>query len=392
MSDAVTKTEREETESNARIMTGNAATALAAQDVATDVVAAYPITPQTEIVENIAEAVESGEFDTEFARVESEHSAMAAVMGASQANARAFTATASQGLLFMSEMVWWTAGSRLPVVMSIANRALGPPWNIWGSHTDALSQRDSGWMQLFAGTVQEVYDLTVLAFRIAEDQDVMLPAMMNLDGFTFAHTMQPMTKLSPAVAQEFVGELDVPHRVTTENPRGLGAFTAGDNFWRFRKELMDAMENVPEVAEEAFDEFAELTGREYDLVHEYRTDDADLVIVGLGTLAREAEVSADVLRKEHGIKAGVVRPILHTPFPEERFAEAVGDAEKVVVLDRSTSFGRGGIVTQDVELALDQPVASVIAGLGGQNVEWDDVVDIALNAEPGETQWFGGDL
>jgi pyruvate ferredoxin oxidoreductase alpha subunit len=247
-------------------------------------------------------------------------------------------------------------------------------------------------MQLFAGTVQEVYDLTVLAFRIAEDQDVMLPAMMNLDGFTFAHTMQPMTKLSPEVAQEFVGELDVPHRVTTDNPRGLGAFTAGDNFWRFRKELMDAMENVPEVAEEAFDEFAELTGREYDLVHEYRTDDADLVIVGLGTLAREAEVSADVLRKEHGIEAGVVRPILQTPFPEERFAEAVGDAEKVVVLDRSTSFGRGGIVTQDVDLALDQPVASVIAGLGGQNVEWDDVVDIALNAEPGETQWFGGDL
>jgi pyruvate ferredoxin oxidoreductase alpha subunit len=392
MTDAVTKAEREETESNARIMTGNAATALAAQDVATDVVAAYPITPQTEIVENIAEAVESGEFDTEFARVESEHSAMAAVMGASQANARTFTATASQGLLFMSEMVWWTAGSRLPVVMSIANRALGPPWNIWGSHTDALSQRDSGWMQLFAGTVQEVYDLTVLAFRIAEDQDVMLPAMMNLDGFTFAHTMQPMTKLSPEVAQEFVGELDVPHRVTTDNPRGLGAFTAGDNFWRFRKELMDAMENVPEVAEEAFDEFAELTGREYDLVHEYRTDDADLVIVGLGTLAREAEVSADVLRKEHGIEAGVVRPILQTPFPEERFAEAVGDAEKVVVLDRSTSFGRGGIVTQDVDLALDQPVASVIAGLGGQNVEWDDVVDIALNAEPGETQWFGGDL
>jgi len=392
MSDAVAKSEREQEESNARIMTGNAATALAAQDAGTDVVAAYPITPQTEIVENIAEAVESGEFDAEFSRVESEHSAMAAVMGASQANARTFTATASQGLLFMSEMVWWTAASRLPVVMSIANRALGPPWNIWGSHTDALSQRDSGWMQMFAGTVQEVYDLTLASFRIAEDQDVMLPAMMNLDGFTFAHTMQPLEKLSPEDAQAYVGEIDIPHEVTSQNPRGFGAFTAGDNFWKFRKKIMDAMDNVPEVADQAFDELAEITGREYDLVHEYKADDADLVIVGLGTLAREAEVAADVLRKEHDIEAGVVRPILQTPFPEERFREAVGDAEKVVVLDRSTSFGRGGIVTQDVKLALDQPVASVIAGIGGQNVEWDDMVDIALNAEPGKTQWFGGDL
>ncbi|MFT4933098.1 MAG: pyruvate ferredoxin oxidoreductase alpha subunit [Natronomonas sp.] len=392
MSDAVAKSDRQQEESNARIMTGNAATALAARDAGTDVVAAYPITPQTEIVENIAEAVESGEFDAEFSRVESEHSAMAACMGASQANARTFTATASQGLLFMSEMVWWTAASRLPVVMSIANRALGPPWNIWASHTDALSQRDSGWIQFFAGTVQEVYDLTLLAFRIAEDQDVMLPAMMNLDGFTFAHTMQPLEKLSPEVAQEFIGDIDIPHEVTSENPRGFGAFTGGNKFWQFRQKIMEATQNVPAVADEAFDEFADLTGREYDLVHEYRTDDADLVLVGLGTMAREAEVAVDVLREKHGVKAGVVRPILDTPFPEDRFAAAVGDAEKVVVLDRSTSFGRGGIVTRDVELAIDQPIASVIAGIGGQNVEWDDIIDIALNAEPGETQWFGGDL
>ncbi len=392
MSDAVGASERQREESNARIMTGNAATALAAQDAGTDVVAAYPITPQTEIVENIAEAVESGEFDAEFSRVESEHSAMSAVMGASQVNARTFTATASQGLLYMSEMVWWTAASRLPVVMAIANRALGPPWNIWGSHTDALSQRDSGWIQMFAGTVQEVYDLTLMSYRIAEDHDVMLPMMMNLDGFTFAHTMQPLEKLPREDARAYVGEVDIPHDVTAEDPRGFGAFTAGDNFWQFRKKMMDAMDRVPAVAEEAFDEFADLTGREYDLVHEYRADDADLVIVGLGTLAREAEVAADVLREEHDVAAGVVRPILQTPFPQERFAEAVGDAEKVVVLDRSTSFGRGGIVTRDVNLAVDQPVASVIAGIGGQNVEFDDMVDIALNAEPGKTQWFGGDL
>ena len=391
MSDAVGAQRREEG-SNARIMTGNAATALAAQDAGTDVVAAYPITPQTEIVENLAEAVESGEFDAEFSRVESEHSAMAAVMGASQVNARTFTATASQGLLFMSEMVWWAAASRIPVVMAIANRALGPPWNIWGSHTDALSQRDSGWIQLFGGTVQEVYDLTLLSYRIAEDNDIMLPAMMNLDGFTFAHTMQPLEKVPREQAREFVGDIDIPHEVTAENPRGFGAFTAGNHYWEFRKKIMDAMERVPEVAEEAFEEFADLTGREYDLVHEYRTEDADLVIVGLGTLAREAEVAADVLRENHDVEAGVVRPLLQTPFPEERFAAAVGDAEKVVVLDRSTSFGRGGIVTRDVDLALDQPVASVIAGIGGQNVEWDDVVDIALAAQPGETQWFGGDL
>lgn len=393
MSETAVEPDQEPRDSGAStIMTGTGAVARAAMDADVDAVAAYPITPQTEIVERLAEYVESGELDAAFSRVESEHSALAAVMGAAQTNARTFTATASQGLLYMSEMVWWTAGSRLPVVMAIANRALGPPWNIWGSHTDALSQRDAGWIQLFAADVQEAYDLTLAAYRIGEDERASLPVMVNLDGFTLAHTMQPLRTVPRSTVDEYLGELDVPHALDVDEPRGYGAFTAGDNFWRFRRKLMDAMDRVPVVTAEAFDAFGESTGRAYDLVHTYRTDDADLVIVGLGTLAREAEVAADVLRTDHGIATGVARPVLYTPFPEAELRTAVGDASKVVVLDRSTSFGRGGIVTREVDRLLDQPVAGVIAGIGGQNVSYEDVVRVARRAPPGETVWFGGEI
>ncbi|MEF8774629.1 MAG: transketolase C-terminal domain-containing protein [Halobacteriales archaeon] len=392
MSNAAAEPEPDEqAEGEARIMTGTGAIARAVRDVNVDAVAAYPITPQTEIVEGIAEYVETGELDAAFSRVESEHSALSSVMGAAQANARTFTATASQGLLYMSEMVWWTAGSRLPVVMAIANRALGPPWNIWGSHTDALSQRDSGWIQLFASDVQEAYDLMLAGYRIAEDSDVMLPMMVNLDGFTLAHTMQPLRTVPRPAISDYLGEPAVPHAIDVDAPRGYGAFTAGDNFWKFRRKMMDAMERVPDVTREAFAELEDVTGREYDLVHEYRTDDADVAIVGLGTLAHEAEVAADLLREE-GTAAGVVRPQLYTPFPEEEVRTAVADAEKVVVLDRSTSFGRDGIVTREVDRAIDQDAAGVIAGIGGQNVAYDDIVRIVGGATPGETVWFGGEI
>ena len=384
-----TITEPEQRGEGARIMTGTGAVAAAVRDAGVESIAAYPITPQTEIVESIAEYVETGELDATFSRVESEHSALSGAMGASQAGSRAFTATASQGLLYMSEMVWWTAGSRLPVVMAIANRALGPPWNIWGSHTDALSQRDSGWIQVFAANVQEAYDLTLAAYRLSEREDVMLPTMVNLDGFTLAHTMQPLTLVPPDVAQSFIGEIDVPHKIDTDNPRGYGALAGGPDFWRFRKQIMDTMQTVPARATETFEEFAEVTGREYDLVHTYRADDADLLLVGLGTMAREAEVTVDILREE-GINAGVVRPILQTPFPEAAFREAVEGASEIVVLDRSTSFGRSGILTEAVELAIDQPIASVLAGIGGQNVDYQDMVEIAKAAEPGDRVWWGG--
>jgi len=381
--------EPEERATNARIMTGTGAVAAAVRDAGVGVIAAYPITPQTEIVESIAEYVETGELDATFSRVESEHSALSGVMGAAQAGSRTFTATASQGLLYMSEMVWWTAASRLPVVMAIANRALGPPWNIWGSHTDALSQRDSGWIQVFAANVQEAYDLTLAAYRLSEREDVMLPTMVNLDGFTLAHTMQPLELVPPDVAQSYIGDVDIPHHVDPENPRGYGALAGGPDFWRFRKKIMDAMHEVPAHTAETFEEFAGVTGREYDLVHTYRADDADLLLVGLGTMAREAEVTVDLLREE-GIKAGVVRPILQTPFPEEAFRDAVAGAEEIVVLDRSTSFGRSGILTEAVELAIDQPIASVLAGIGGQNVDYQDMVTIAKAAEPGDRVWWGG--
>jgi pyruvate ferredoxin oxidoreductase alpha subunit len=357
-----------------KIATGNKAVAEAVKQIMPDVVAAYPITPQTEIVEQVAEFVSSGELKTRYIPVESEHSAMAACIGASITGARTFTATSSHGLLYMHEMTNWAAGARLPIVMANVNRSLGPGWNIWAEHTDALQERDTGWLQVYVSTVQEAYDATLMAFRIAEHNDVLLPVMVNLDGFLLSHIMQPLDTVELG---DFIPPLRLPHAIDVKNPAGYGGLTGPDQHFRMRWDIECSMRDSVKVIEATEREFARRFGRTYGFVEEYQCDDAEVVVVAMGTLGKEAEVAIDLLRKE-GVKAGSMRLRWLRPFPRLNLK-----GKQVVVIDRDYSFGRGGILATEIMAQTKEEVASVIAGIGGQEVTYEDVADFIRNRRMG---------
>ena len=362
------------------IATGNKAVAAAVKEIRPDVVAAYPITPQTEIVEQIAEYVTSGELDSRYIPVESEHSAMAACIGASVTGARSFTATSSHGLFYMHEMVNWAAGGRLPIVMANVNRALGPGWNVWAEHTDSLQERDTGWLQVYVSTVQEAYDATLMAFRIAEHQDVLLPVMINLDGFTLSHIMQSLETVDPG---DFVPPVNLPHAIDTASPRGYGTLTGPNDYFRFRWDMERSMRDSVAVIRETEDEFARCFGRSYGFTEDYHCDDADVVVVSMGTLGKEAEVAVDQLRRE-GMKAGAMRLRWLRPFPDLDLSD-----RDVVVIDRDYSFGFGGMLAQSLKAKCGVDPFSVIAGLGGQEVTYDDIASFVRDRRIGEEHWFG---
>jgi pyruvate ferredoxin oxidoreductase alpha subunit len=362
------------------VATGNKAVAAAVKELRPEVIAAYPITPQTEIVEQIAEYVTSGELDSRYIPVESEHSAMAACIGASATGSRTFTATSSQGLLYMHEMVNWAAGARLPIVMANVNRALSPGWNIWAEHTDAFQERDTGWLQVYVSTVQEAYDTTIMAFRIAEHQDVLLPVMVNLDGFLLSHSMQSLETDSPG---DFVPSIQLPHAIDTANPAGYGMLTGPEDYFKFRWDIERSMRQSMKVIDETEREFAGRFGRKYGVAEEYRYEDADVVVIAMGTLGKEAEVAVDILRKE-GIKAGSLRIRWLRPFPILDLA-----GRDLVVIDRDYSFGFGGIIAESLKAKFRVDPYSVIAGLGGQEVTYDDIAGFIRDRKPGEEHWFG---
>lgn len=362
------------------IATGNKAVAAAVKEVRPSVVAAYPITPQTEIVEQIAEYVTSGELDCRFIPVESEHSAMAACIGASITGVRTFTATSSHGLMYMHEMVNWAAGARLPIVMANVNRALGPGWNVWAEHTDSLQERDTGWLQVYVSTVQEAYDATIMAFRIAEHHDVLLPVMINLDGFVLSHSMQRLDTLHPG---DFVPPIDLPHAIDTEHPAGYGTLTGPDDYFRFRWDIERSMRRSVRVIAETERDFASRFGRSYSSAQEYRYEDADVVVIAMGTFGKEAEVAVDQLRDE-GIRAGSLRIRWLRPFPELDLS-----GRDLVVIDRDYSFGFGGILAHSLKSKYRIDPYSVIAGLGGQEVTFDDIASFVRERRPGEERWFG---
>ncbi|MCU0629799.1 MAG: pyruvate ferredoxin oxidoreductase [Methanoregulaceae archaeon] len=362
------------------ISTGNKAVASAVKDAKPSVIAAYPITPQTEIVEQIAEYVSSGELMSRYIMVESEHSAMAACIGASITGVRTFTATSSHGLLYMHEMVNWAAGGRLPVVMANVNRAVGPGWNIWAEHTDALQERDTGWLQVYVGTVQEAYDATLMAFRIAEHNDVLLPVMVNLDGFLLSHINQ---SLQTEDVGDFIPPIQLPHAIDINNPRGYGTLTGPDDYFKFRWDIERSMRDSVKVIEETQGEFAKRFGRPYGFTEDYRCDDADVLIISMGTLGKEAEVATDLLREE-GIKAGSMRIRWFRPFPDLDIA-----GKEIVVIDRDYSFGSGGILAEAIRSRCRVEPYSVIAGLGGQEVTYEDIAGFVRDRRPGEEYWFG---
>jgi len=358
-------------------MTGNEAAANALRQVNPDVAAVYPITPQTELMHEFAKFVANGKVDTEMILVESEHSAMSAAVGASAAGARAVTATSANGLALMWEIVYIAASSRLPIVMPEVNRALSGPINIHCDHSDTMGCRDSGWIQLFAENSQEAYDNVIQAFRIAEHPDVLLPTMATLDGFIISHTIEPVELLDDQVAKDFVGEYK-PHRMllNVDQPWTFGPLDLQNYYFEHKRQQVEAMKNAFGVIEDVGKEYGDLTGRSYEFLETHRTEDAELILISMGSTAGTVAVTVDRLRDE-GVKAGAVKLRVFRPFPGDRIVEAVKHAKVVGVMDRSISFGLGGPVYHEIRSAAygktNVPMQNFIYGLGGRDIAESDI-------------------
>jgi pyruvate ferredoxin oxidoreductase alpha subunit len=366
-------------------MNGDEAVAYAVKQSDVDVVAAYPITPQTIIVEKFSEYVANGEVPTQFVCTESEHSAMAASIAASATGARAFTATASAGLALMHEMLFVASGCRVPVVMAVANRALSAPLNIHGDHSDAMAERDSGWIQIFVENAQEAYDSIIQAFRIAEHCDVSLPILVGLDGFTLSHTLENVTALVDDDVKEFVGERklplvmthegkNAPFKLDPENPMTMGPIALQNYYFEFKRQQEEGMKNALSVIQQVHDEYANLTGRSYGdgLLENYQLDDAEVAVVCVGSTSGTLKTVVDELRAE-GVKVGLLKLRTFRPFPVEAVRKALANVSVVGVFDKSLSFGgNGGAVFHEVRHALyDSAVHPLIVdyiyGLGGRD-------------------------
>ncbi|MEN3043581.1 MAG: pyruvate synthase subunit PorA [Fervidobacterium sp.] len=354
-------------------ITGAEAIAYAMKQINPDVVAAYPITPQTPVVEYFAKYVADGVVDTEMIPVESEHSAMSAVVGAAAAGARAFTATAAVGLALMHEVVYIAASLRLPIVMAVANRALSGPINIHCDHSDAMAERDSGWIQLWAENVQEAYDFTVMAYRIAEHPDVRLPVMVNFDGFIISHSVEVVETLDDEVVKKFVGKpIKMYSLLDTSKPVTYGPLDLYDYYFEHKRQQIEAMKHVPKVFKQVAEEFAKISGRKYDLVDEYMADDAEYIMIALGSTAGTIKHTINELRKE-GKKVGLVKPWMFRPFPKEEYQRILNGRKAVVVLDRSVSFGAEAPLYETIksalyEVAVRPQLGSYVYGLGGRDI------------------------
>jgi len=357
-----------------KALTGNHAVAEAAKLARVKVVAAYPITPQTTIVERLAEMIEKGELEAKMIRVESEHSAMAATLGAAAAGARAFTATSSHGLLYMHEVLWWTAGARIPVVMAVVTRAIGPPWNIHVEHSDVMDQRDTGWIISIAQENQEAFDLTIQAFRISEDPRVYLPMIVSLDGFILSHTVAPVDVPSQEDVDAWLPPRRQPYVITPESNVVMGNIANDEEYYMMRFSIQAAMQAAKKVVDEVDEEFGKAFGRRYGgLVECYLCDDADYVMLLAGSWAGDAKKAAEQLREE-GIRAGVARVRFIRPWPEEFIRERLVNVKGVIVFDRSISFGSYGQLFTDTAATLygQTSLRGVIAGLGGVDVKPED--------------------
>ncbi|MEE9615244.1 MAG: pyruvate ferredoxin oxidoreductase [Thermodesulfobacteriota bacterium] len=374
--------------------TGNSAVAYAMKQIDPDVCAAYPITPSTQVVEEFSGYAADGEVSTEFVTVESEHSAMSACIGAAAAGARVMTATSSQGLALMWEMLYIASGLRFPVVMATVNRALSAPINIHCDHSDSMGARDSGWIQLYSETVQEAYDNIFQAVRIAEHETVLTPAMVCLDGFITSHAIESLFLIEDSKVKEFIGEYSPKHSLLDiENPVTYGAMTLPDTYMDLKHEQSRAIARAKDVVVQVGKEFGELTGRTYGLMEEYRLDDADVAVVVLNSAAGTTKVAVDELRRK-GMKAGLLKPRLYRPFPHEEIREALKGVKAVCVLDRADSMsGFGGPIFTDVRSALYElpekpPVVGRIFGLGGRDFKVKDaaavIEDLFKVAETGK--------
>lgn len=377
-------------------LSGNDAFAYGIRLARPKVISAYPITPQTIVVERLSEMVEDKSLDSQFIHVESEHSAMSCAMGASSVGARTFTATSSQGLLYMAECLTYASGGRFPIVMMNANRSTALPWNIYGDQRDSLSLLDSGWIQAYAENAQEALDLALLSYYVAEHKEVKTPFMANLDGFVLTHTYEVVDVPTQEQADEFLPPYETDNKMDLQNPRNL-AFSAGPaTNTAFKYKEHNGLLNAKKIISEAETRFNEIFGRQYTgLIEKYKSDDADYIIITLGSISGLVKQTVDELR-EQGEKVGLVRIRYMRPFPNEEISQAVQNAKAAAVLEKDISFGNEGTVYTNVNSALKKfgvevPVSNYIGGLGGRNISEVEIKTIfsSLKTNPSGVNFLG---
>jgi len=391
-----------------KILNGSEAAATGARLCRVQVVAAYPITPQSKIPETLAKYVETGQMQAEFIRVESEHSALTVCISASTVGARAFTATAANGLAYMHEQLHWAAGARLPIVLALANRGLGAPWTIFNDMQDSISQRDTGWMQVYCRDNQEILDSIIMAYRIAEQ--IHVPMMVCFDGFVLSHTSMPVEIPEQSEVDRYLPPYE-PHipihgsepinvnPVMLAEPRANAQGELCPSYMGFRLRLQEALQDAGETILTAAEEFYQVFGRDYrHFVWEYRNDDAEIVLLTMGSLANEAALAVDILR-DRGCRAAVVALRLFRPFPAEELRRALENAKHVVVFDKNVSYGLEGATCTETKAALfdgglHPVVTNYIVGLGGKNVDVADLTEATLQAVQGKNRsdgpiWLG---
>lgn len=357
------------------------AASIAAKLARVEVIAAYPITPQTHIVEHLSELVASGELDAVYINVESEHSAMSACCGSSAAGARTFTSTSSQGLELMHEILFIASGMRMPIVMAAVNRALSSPLSIWGDHSDIMAARDTGWIMLFCENGQEVVDATIMAFKIAEDHRVLLPLMVNLDGFSLSHVIEPIEFPSQKDVDAFLPPYKPLYTLHPDRPLTMGAYAMPELYTEAKYAQEMAILNSKDVVKEVFTEFTEKFGRAYHIIETYNTENADFVFIALGSICENIKTAIDSL-KSQGKEAGLASIRLFRPFPSEELIAAIGGKGRVAVIERAMPAGaaNGPLFHEIASLiytkGLNVKLENYILGLGGRDVLPESFIDI----------------
>ena len=378
------------------VISGNEAVSRAVKLARVQVISAYPITPQTTISEKLSEICGSGELNAKFVKVESEHSAMATLIGASSTGARTFTATSAQGLALMHELLFWASGARLPIVLVDVNRAMAAPWTIWCDQTDSLAQRDTGFLQFYCWSNQEILDTTICAFKIAEELSV--PCMVCYDGFFISHTHEVVDIPDQKEIDSFLPPRQTDMKLDTSDPLTFSGGTLPNNFMEFRYKLQKTFERAGQVIDDTFDEFAKRFGRSYKNIEPYFTDEAEFVLLASGSAASTVYHTVRKMR-EAGEKVGFIRLRQFRPLPEKELLSLLKSGVAYGVLDRNLSPGTGGVFTQEIRALLNRNgnparVGEFIAGLGGRDITFDDIESIFLKlkqgaAEKSEIQWIG---
>lgn len=380
-----------------KVMNGNHAVAWGARLSRVEVIAAYPITPQTSIAELLAEFVSSGQLAARYINVESEHSSMATLIGASLAGVRTFTATSSQGLALMHELLHWASGSRLPVVLANANRALAPPWSILCDHQDSLSQRDTGWMQFYCESAQECLDSVILAFKVAEQ--IQIPAMVMLDGFLHSHTVEPVDIPEQSLVDGFLPGREAPFKLDVDNPSTFGGLSMAEYYYEFRYKGHLATEEAKKVYPIENRKFSETFGRSWPAVEAFQTEDAEVVIVLMGS-AVGAGREAVLQERARGKRWGLIKLKMFRPFPDQDLLSLIPEKSLVVVFDRNLSYGMGGIIQQELKSVFytagrENKIVSAVAGLGGRDIKIEDIQKTVAEAQSvscDKTLWVGAKL